>query len=142
MPSKARVSYTSTAGAARWILIGATGLWLGSLEIDRLFVEAPMVKQTGFSIFWTLYGLGLIVLSPFLVLIADAERFKPPILADATVFVDAAQAAGVSAEIVILSNRTHYSSIRLLVSSDDPTFRVILDFVRSHESAPRVPDWL
>lgn len=42
------------------VLIGAIGLWLGSLEIDRLFAEAPMARQTGFSIFWTVYGLGLI----------------------------------------------------------------------------------
>lgn len=68
-------------------------------------------------------------LPPILVLIAEMERFKPPILADAAVFVGAARDTGVNAEIVILLDRTHYSSIRLLKSKEDPTFKLIKDFI-------------
>lgn len=65
-----------------------------------------------------------------LVLIAEAERFQPPILEDAAIFVGAAREAGVDADLAILPDRKHYSSIRQLVSPDDYTFRLIIDFIR------------
>ncbi len=68
-------------------------------------------------------------LPPILVLIAEMERFKPPILDDAAVFVGAARDAGVNADLVILPDRTHYSSIRLLKSKEDSTFKLIKDFI-------------
>jgi hypothetical protein len=53
------------AAPAMRILLGAIGLWLGSLEIDRLcaeFANANMVRQMGLSIYWGLYGIGLVAL--------------------------------------------------------------------------------
>lgn len=44
------------------VLIGAVGLWLGSLEIDRAFADRPMGRQTGLSVYWCVYALVLIVL--------------------------------------------------------------------------------
>lgn len=46
-------------------LIATIGLWLGTLEIDRWFGggalgTASMAKQTGFSIWWGVYGIGLV----------------------------------------------------------------------------------
>jgi uncharacterized membrane protein len=58
-------------GSLPWIaaVIAAVGLWLGSLELDRIFApeaanvaEARMVRQTALSIYWGLYGIGLVVL--------------------------------------------------------------------------------
>jgi uncharacterized membrane protein len=50
-------------------LIVAIGLWLGSLEIDRFFApeaqrvtDAAMARQTGLSIYWGLYAIGLVAL--------------------------------------------------------------------------------
>ena len=75
-------------------------------------------------------------LPPTLVLIAEAERYKPPILADAAIYVGAARDADVDADIAILPDRTHYSSIRLLASPDDPTRRLITAFVRRLSARP------
>jgi hypothetical protein len=43
-------------------LVGILGLWLGSIEIDRMFDHSPMVRQAGLSVWWALYAVGLIVL--------------------------------------------------------------------------------
>ncbi len=50
-----------------WGLVGAIGLWLGSLELDRLFapeaqrVSNPaMARQTAWSVYWGLYAIGLV----------------------------------------------------------------------------------
>jgi len=54
--------FMGVAGA----LIVALGLWLGSLEIDRYctpagrFWDSAMAVQTGLSIWWGLYGIGLV----------------------------------------------------------------------------------
>ncbi|MCH8005990.1 MAG: DUF2339 domain-containing protein [Planctomycetes bacterium] len=53
---------------AGFVLIGLIGLWLGSLEIDRFFApesghlarNAAMARQTGLSIYWALFAIGLI----------------------------------------------------------------------------------
>jgi len=43
-------------------LITAIGLWAGTLEIDRFFASDPMQQQTGFSVYWGLYAVMLIML--------------------------------------------------------------------------------
>jgi uncharacterized membrane protein len=51
-------------------LIGLIGLWLGSLEIDRFFApeaghlaqNAAMARQTGLSIYWGVFAIGLVLL--------------------------------------------------------------------------------
>ncbi len=68
-------------------------------------------------------------LPPFLALIAEAERFKPPILEDAATYVGLARDCLVDAELAILPDRTHMTAIERLVSREDPTFRLIVDFV-------------
>jgi acetyl esterase/lipase len=66
---------------------------------------------------------------PFLILIAEAEQFQPPILDDAKVFVAAARQAGATADYVVLPGLKHYSSIRNAKSVTDPTFQRIRAFV-------------
>lgn len=51
------------------VLIACIGLWLGSLEIDRLFspetsslTDAAMARQTGLSIWWGVYGIALVAI--------------------------------------------------------------------------------
>ena len=46
-------------------LIIAIGLWLGTLEIDRHFAGQFMEKQTGFSVFWGLSGVLLVLIGFF-----------------------------------------------------------------------------
>ncbi|UCD74176.1 MAG: DUF2339 domain-containing protein [Phycisphaerales bacterium] len=41
-------------------LIAALGLWLGSFEIDRVFLADAMKVQTGLSVYWSLYAVMLI----------------------------------------------------------------------------------
>jgi acetyl esterase/lipase len=68
-------------------------------------------------------------LPPFLALIAEEERFKPPILDDAATYVGLARDCQVDAELAIISDRSHNTMIEGLVRGDDPTFRRIADFV-------------
>ncbi len=42
-------------------MLGAMGLWLGSLEIDRA-IRQPMTVQTCLSVYWCLYGVALVIL--------------------------------------------------------------------------------
>jgi len=71
-------------------------------------------------------------LPPTLILIADAERFFPPVLRDAAEFVGRALAAGAEAELATLADRTHMSAIREMVSPTDPAVSRVAAFVRSH----------
>jgi hypothetical protein len=48
--------------AAGWPLLGLLGLWLGSLEIDRLFADDFMAAQAGLSVYWSAYGVALVSL--------------------------------------------------------------------------------
>ena len=43
-------------------LVGLLGLWLGSLEIDRLLTNMPTAAQAGLSVYWAVYGVALVVL--------------------------------------------------------------------------------
>lgn len=43
-------------------LIGAIGLWLGSLEIARYFHGERMATQMGLSIYWGMYAVGFVVI--------------------------------------------------------------------------------
>jgi acetyl esterase/lipase len=70
-------------------------------------------------------------LPPFLILIAEAERYQPPILADASVFAEAARAFGSEVAVEVLPGSTHYSSIRGMGLQGDPTLRLVVDWIRS-----------
>jgi arylformamidase len=72
-------------------------------------------------------------LPPSLILIADAERFFPPVLRDAAEFVGRAQSAGASADLAILLDRKHMSAIQMMVTPSDPAVVHVADFVRAHE---------
>ncbi|MCK4340925.1 MAG: DUF2339 domain-containing protein [Phycisphaerae bacterium] len=61
--------FSARAATMAVIVITAIGLWLGSLEIDRIcapeaarFANAAMVRQTVLSIYWGLFGIGLVTL--------------------------------------------------------------------------------
>jgi len=71
-------------------------------------------------------------LPPTLVLIAEAERYLPPVLRDAAEFVGRARDAGAEADLAILADRTHMSAIRSMVTPDDPAVVRVAGFVRAH----------
>jgi arylformamidase len=71
-------------------------------------------------------------LPPTLVLVAEEERFFPPILRDGAEFVGRALAAGAKANLHILYNRTHMSAIKNMVVSDDMAVIKILEFIRDN----------
>lgn len=71
-------------------------------------------------------------LPPTLVLIAEGERFFPPVLRDGAEFVGRALAAGADADIAILPNRRHMTAIQMMVTVDDPAVVKVTDFVRAH----------
>jgi hypothetical protein len=58
----------AAAASISLALAGVTGLWLGSLELDRFFApeaqrlaaNAAMARQTAFSIYWGLYAIGTV----------------------------------------------------------------------------------
>ena len=75
---------------------------------------------------------------PFLALIAEGERSKPPILEDAATYVGLARDCRVDADLAILPNRTHMTAVEELVSREDPSFLLIMAFVhRLSEVGPR-----
>jgi arylformamidase len=69
-------------------------------------------------------------LPPFLFLIAASEQEQPPVLKTNMKFVEDARTLGNSAEYKVLTNRTHYSSIRNLSTPGDPVFEIVRDFIR------------
>jgi acetyl esterase/lipase len=71
-------------------------------------------------------------LPPTLVLIAEAERFFPPILRDAAEFVGRALVHGAEAELAILDNRRHMTAIQMMVTVDDSAVLKVVEFVRAH----------
>lgn len=71
-------------------------------------------------------------LPPTLVLIAEDERFFPPILRDAAEFVGRALIHGADADLAILENRRHMSAVQMMVTADDPAVVKLVEFVRAH----------
>lgn len=65
---------------------------------------------------------------PALIVIAERERFRPPILEQAAHFVDLMYKAGRPADIVIVPG-SHVSSIADITRVDDPTFTAIMRFI-------------
>jgi len=71
-------------------------------------------------------------LPPTLVVIAEAERFFPPILRDAAEFVGRALVHGADADLAILDNRRHTTAIEMMVTVDDAAVVKVVAFVRAH----------
>jgi len=71
---------------------------------------------------------------PTLIVVAEQERFRPPILEQAAHFVDLMYRAERPADIVIVPG-SHMSSIADLTQPDDPTFDAILRFIRDPTAA-------
>ena len=67
-----------------------------------------------------------------LVIVAEGERFFPPILRDAAEFVGRALAAGATAELVILPHRRHMTAIRMMVDPLDEGIQLVADFIRAN----------
>jgi hypothetical protein len=69
---------------------------------------------------------------PFLVLIAEAEKFQPPLLADAEAFKAKADRAGVGAKvtIVVLNRTRHLSALKnMAAGSSDPGLQAVIRFL-------------
>ena len=73
-------------------------------------------------------------LPPMLILVAEAERFQPPILSQAEVFVQAARSAGAQVSVEVLPQRKHTDTITLMPKPGDPTLVRILIFLRNPEA--------
>ncbi|HEY5609690.1 MAG TPA: alpha/beta hydrolase [Thermoanaerobaculia bacterium] len=72
---------------------------------------------------------------PFLIMMAESERFQPPILEDAEVFRLFAQKRGRSVRIRAVAKRKHMTLIeKMAMGGDDPAFQEIVDFIQSSES--------
>ena len=68
-----------------------------------------------------------------LILVAETERFQPPILSQAEAFVQAARTAGANASVEVLTQRTHVTTITLMPLPGDPTLQHIIRFLRNPE---------
>lgn len=72
-------------------------------------------------------------LPPTLILIAEKERFFPPILRDAAEFAGRGLAAGAKEiDIQILENRTHRSAIEKMTTPQDSAIWLIVNFIQNH----------
>ena len=65
----------------------------------------------------------------FLVVLAESERFMPPILEQGSRFVRLLLESEVQADLVIVPGR-HMSSIANITRAGDPTYRAVRDFVQ------------
>lgn len=70
---------------------------------------------------------------PTLVIVAEAERYFPPLLEQGARFVRRLLEADVPAELVVVPG-THSSSIEDLPGTGDPTFRAIREFILEPET--------
>lgn len=102
-------------------------------RIDRAFVNDPYLKIFGnleaFKDSWPMRHINS-RMPPFLILIAEAERFQPPILESAETFAAEAKKAGAQAAFEILKDRTHIGTINKMVTTDDATLQRIIQFAR------------
>ncbi|MEN8183128.1 MAG: alpha/beta hydrolase [Myxococcota bacterium] len=73
---------------------------------------------------------------PALIVVAEFERFRPPILEQAARFVDLMYEAGRPADIVIVPG-SHRSSVASLAEAGDPAFAAIESFIRDPGGAGR-----
>ncbi len=71
---------------------------------------------------------------PTLIVVAEQERFRPPILEQAAHFVDLMYRAARPADIAIVPG-SHMTSIADVTKPGDPTFDVILRFIRDPGAA-------
>ena len=71
---------------------------------------------------------------PTLVVIAEQERYAPPILEQGARFVRLlSREHDVDAELAVVPGK-HYSSIEDITNNEDPTFDAIIKFILSHEN--------
>ena len=70
---------------------------------------------------------------PFLIVVAEWERFMPPVLEQGSRFVRLLQENEVPAELVIVPGR-HMSSVRNISNAGDPGYRAIREFLREPRS--------
>jgi hypothetical protein len=73
---------------------------------------------------------------PFLVTIAEAEQVNPPILERARVFEVRMNAVGRPVEIDVLPDRRHYTALSGMTNANDPTLKLLLDFIKRVTQAP------
>ncbi len=66
---------------------------------------------------------------PFLALVAEAERFQPPILEEAAAFARKLREAGVDADVRILEDRDHMSAIEKMPEPRDAAFGIVLELI-------------
>lgn len=71
-------------------------------------------------------------LPPTLVVVAEDERFFPPILRDGAEFVGRALSQGATADLVVLPERRHMTAIQMMVTTADPGVQLVADFVRAN----------
>ena len=67
---------------------------------------------------------------PFLVLMGERERFRPPLLRDAVDFVSLALDCGADAEVRVVQGRGHEEMIAALADPRDEAFRLVAAWIR------------
>lgn len=102
-------------------------------RIDRAFANDPYLKIFGnleaFKDSWPMRHINN-RMPPFLILIAESERFQPPILASSEKFAAEAKKAGAQVAFEILKDRTHMGTVNKMVTTDDSTLQRIVQFAR------------
>jgi acetyl esterase/lipase len=71
---------------------------------------------------------------PMLVLIAEGEKYEPPILEQARSFARDMKEVGVPVDIAVLPGRVHMTALYKMADPKDPALLKILDFVRDLSS--------
>jgi len=71
-------------------------------------------------------------LPPTLLLMAEGERFFPPVLRDGAEFVGRALEAGADVDLAILADRRHMTALEMMITPDDPAVVKVVEFIQCH----------
>src|SRR5262249_19457586 len=102
-------------------------------RLRRAFENNPYLKIFGsLTVFQDSFPINHVNnrMPPLLILVAEAERYQPPILGSGGEFVAAARKAGGRAEVDVLQERTHMTTIEKMVTTNDPTLLRIVQFIK------------
>jgi acetyl esterase/lipase len=76
---------------------------------------------------------------PFLVLVAESERYMPPVLEDGARFVRLLRERGRSADLRILAGRRHVTTTTGFADPADAVGNLVAEFVRNPQAVTATP---
>jgi acetyl esterase/lipase len=120
-----------------------TGRAISSDQLARAFQADEVEVRIYGTLAWRLRCDPILWISraspPVLVLVAESERFMPPVLEDGARFVRRMREEGRSADLRILPGRKHVTTTTGFADPADPVAAIVADFVRDPKGYTATP---